>query len=333
MQIADDESAPGQSEAGAKNAGGAVAATAAVTTAGAEAEEQLAFYLRRSFFDVPDLLVINDLRLKDSNQDRAQIDHIVLHKYGFIIIESKSVCSEVKVNSYGEWSRLWNRRYEGMPSPIHQAKRQIEFLKRVLNAYCDGLVSGDYSSMQAKFDNCPFDILVAVSDDGTIQREIGIDEVVKADQVPERIRDIVKKADRNSSDSDVGSFSEEEMRSVVNFLVRHHYPLKNERSAANSESVRKTPPPPPEAAPKSPATNKPASDGLGICPKCGGQGVIVWGHNYYWKCTACQNNFPLNEFCPTCRQKMMLRKAKNTYFIFCGLCKTPERPYCKFVVE
>ena len=119
------------------------------------------------------------------------------------------------------------------------------------------------------------------------------------------------------------------MQNMVKFFLKYHLPMganeqTTKKAAPVSKPVQETPPPLPD---------KPSS-GLGICPKCGAQGVIVWGgHNYFWKCPACEKNFPLKEYCPTCRQKMMLRKDKNRYFIYCGLCKTPERLYCEFVAE
>ena len=68
--------------------------------AGRAAEEQMAFYLRRKFATSPDVRVFNNIRL-EKNGDAAQIDHLVLYKHGVIIIESKSVTSEVKINAQG----------------------------------------------------------------------------------------------------------------------------------------------------------------------------------------------------------------------------------------
>ena len=98
---------------------------------GYEAEQQLAFYLNRSFKDNDSIHVINDLRLK-MDDEVAQIDHLIIHKYGFIIVESKSSTSTICINEYGEWSRQYNTYETGIPSPINQAKRQIDFLQKYL---------------------------------------------------------------------------------------------------------------------------------------------------------------------------------------------------------
>lgn len=66
--------------------------------AGDEAEQQMAFYLRRAFGDDPHVHVFNNLRLEHGGEV-AQIDHLVFHRSGFIVVESKSVTSSVKINA------------------------------------------------------------------------------------------------------------------------------------------------------------------------------------------------------------------------------------------
>jgi len=72
--------------------------------AGYKAEQQLAFYLRRAFANNAKIQVINGLRLRRQG-DVAQMDHLILHNHGLIIVESKSVTTRVRVNHHGEWSR------------------------------------------------------------------------------------------------------------------------------------------------------------------------------------------------------------------------------------
>lgn len=69
--------------------------------AGRRAEEQMAFYLRRQFGDFENVYVINGLRLERKG-DACQIDHLIVHPYGFIIIESKSVTTEVSIDAKGD---------------------------------------------------------------------------------------------------------------------------------------------------------------------------------------------------------------------------------------
>lgn len=88
--------------------------------AGAEAERQLAHYLKRKYGDRKDVLVFNNLRIESENgDDAAQYDHLILHRRGFILIESKSVTSKVKINARGEWLRL-----ASLPHPRPAAYRR-----------------------------------------------------------------------------------------------------------------------------------------------------------------------------------------------------------------
>jgi hypothetical protein len=59
------------------------------TKAGLKQEQDVAFFLRRAFKDHPQVLVINDFKFR-FNDETAQIDHLIVYSYGFILIESKS---------------------------------------------------------------------------------------------------------------------------------------------------------------------------------------------------------------------------------------------------
>ena len=110
---------------------------------GANAERQMAHCLHRAFAKDPDVHVLHDLWLRNPEQPEhtstpgtCRIDHLLIHRWGMFIVESKSVTSEVRVrpdNTDGdEWTRVWNGAEKGIPSPIHQAKRQAQFLRTYL---------------------------------------------------------------------------------------------------------------------------------------------------------------------------------------------------------
>ena len=58
--------------------------------AGQKQEQDVAFFLRRAFKDNPEVLVINDFKFS-FNDETAQIDHLIVYTYGFVLIESKSI--------------------------------------------------------------------------------------------------------------------------------------------------------------------------------------------------------------------------------------------------
>lgn len=305
----------------------------------------MAFYLKRAFRDDPEAWVFNDLRYETDDGDAAQIDHLVLHRSGFILIESKSVTSKVRIHQNGEWERLWNNHWQGMASPIKQAERQAEFLRAALQAYRDQLLGKLlFGHLQMGFRNVPFEILVAISDSGSIDRKGDFPEVTKADLVADRVREIIKRHKRarsllnlsSKSDDGVYNFKDEEIESIRGWLTGYHCPqlapanaLVRERSSLPQPPIAIQPP----AEPAVPVTQDvrstvPPSTGLGICPKCSTQCEILWGKfSYDWKCPKCQTNMAIKEYCPNCKTKLRLRKDKQRFFKYCEPCKTPESLY------
>lgn len=250
--------------------------------AGAKAEEQMAFYLRRSFYEHRDIHVLNDLRFEDSTGDSAQIDHLIVHKYGFIFIESKSVTTGVKVNKQGEWIRFWNKRPQGMPSPVQQAKRQVEFLQRALNANAEDLSGKMLGLIQKRFSGYIWDVLVAISDSGTITRDVEVPELCKADQVTERIKSRFQELKKAASPLSLRvdaplTMDRETMEQVIQFLLYYHSP----RLTPLSPEIA----PPPPAQKCESATNR-------LCPRCGSPLVIRTAkkgkhvNKSFWGCSA-----------------------------------------------
>lgn len=238
--------------------------------AGARAEEQMAFYLRRAFADNEDILVLNDLRFHDETGDTCQIDHLIVHWYGFIFVESKSVTSGIKVNRSGEWIRYWNNIPTGMPSPVLQAKRQQDFLKRALNANAASLTGKLFGVLQKSFGGYQWDVLVAISDQGTITREVEVPELCKADQIPDRIKEKVagyKSYARSLSmlKDPIIWMDADTRNQVLEFLLHHHdskvAPV--EQPSAAPEAPPPTPPTAPVVAPG------PAVPVAALCPRCG----------------------------------------------------------------
>ena len=179
----------------------------------------MAHYLHREFSRDSEIHVVHGLRLVDAEQPEpdgkagvCQVDHLVIHRWGMFIVESKSVTEEIRVRSDGsggdEWSRVYHGKETGIPSPIQQARRQARFLRTVLNRHREELLGKQavglrtlskivVGSDQRGFGAAPIQIVVAISDKGNIRRIDGWDEprkpfrvfVTKADLVPQKIRE------------------------------------------------------------------------------------------------------------------------------------------------
>ena len=298
--------------------------TNALTMAGTKAEEQMAFYLKRAFAADPSILVFNDIRLgSDSNDDYAQLDHLILFPKGIIIIESKSVTTSVRINAAGEWSRLWNGRWQGMASPIQQAKLQGDFLRQLLHAHKlelrEKMLLG---TVQQGFRGMPIDLVVAISNDGNVEREIQCQEVVKADQVVDHVRKVIAGRDVSfvrwafiDPKSDYwDSLTVDELQKIQAFLLARH-------CSSFTPTHREVTLPPaavPKASEKVVLAEKPGSK----CRYC--QSVqlnITHGrYGYYFKCSDCGKNTPIDFDCPKCQKEARIRKERLTFFWNCQAC-------------
>ncbi|MFI4882131.1 MAG: NERD domain-containing protein [Phycisphaerales bacterium JB064] len=281
--------------------------------AGVKAERQMAHYLHRAFATSADLYVINDLRLVDAEQPEhdgspgvAQIDHLVLHRYGAFIVESKSVTGTVTVRDDGGGDE-WTRGGTGMPSPLRQAERQGEFLRafvqrhreRLLGKMRTGtrtlskLIHGDD---QRGFRFMPMQCIAAIADQGRIERVNGWTPptkgfealVLKADQVPGAIRAqhekhrhgaSLRRATGDYGDYGVWAMKPDELGAVADFLVASHTPSAAPKAAPKrarpTKPIKPTTPTKPVASEPSTAERvEPPTSHTPPCPKCGTPTVL-----------------------------------------------------------
>lgn len=334
--------------------------------AGVEAERQMAFYLHRDFSAGSNLFVLNDLRLVDPEQPEhdgrpgvCQIDHLVLHRWGAFIIESKSVTDEVAVRDDGaggdEWTRKFRGREHGFPSPIQQARRQGEFLRAFLQRYRSELLGKMTAGLrtlsklmsgtdQRGFVNMPIQIIVAISDHGKIRRVNRWKEptepfrafVSKADLVPAKIREELGKHKAagsllGESRGEYGMWlmKAEEVSAVAGFLAARHEAMARVEPAVQTVAT------PAPATPPTGLTPKPAASPAAgaACKGCGGSDLSAqWGkYGYYWNCLNCGTNTSMPTICSACgaeghRGKIVrIRKEGPKYFRACEQCGIEER--------
>lgn len=300
--------------------------------AGFAAEKQMAHYLKRAFQDSKDIHIINDLRLME-NDDVAQIDHLIFHRFGFIIVESKSVTTKLSVNDRGEWSRLYNKKYTGMASPTKQAERQANFLKKYLNSRSDILLK-KAKIFQASMSNFKYDVLVAISDSGIINRDVELPEVHKADQIVDEINKIISTyAETNNKVLSLKMnyhFSDTTMDKVKRHLVQSHKPVNSVVNESKATYVV-------DAQPKRQVSKKIIANSVNdkTCGKCKSENIeILYGKfGYYFKCADCAGNTSIKLKCKDDACKVRLRKQKHNFFKECETCDTSELYFVNKVFE
>lgn len=198
---------------------------------GHDAEKQIARYLKHKFHADNNIFVINNLRFPWLDE-YTQIDHCIIHEFGIIIVESKSVSSKVKYNQNEEWNRLWDNTWQGMGNPVKQAERQGDAIKQLLNKNREFILGKLLGIKQKGFRNMPVNCLVAISDRCDKIERPSEDKyskiVIKADLVTGCICQILedyKKRNSFFSKEDLPwKISLEETIRVKDFLLMQHEP-------------------------------------------------------------------------------------------------------------
>lgn len=314
----------------------------------------MAHYLHRKFHDDPATHLLHGLRLEDREQPEqdgspgvCQIDHLMVHRWGLFVIESKSVSEEVRVRpddtGGDEWSRVYRGRETGMASPIRQAGRQSEFLRTFLDRHRGELFAGQSMVLRTLanlltgkdhggFEDTPIQIVIAVSDRGRIQRLNGWKEpqepfpvfVTKADLVPDKIeqelenhRNGAKTLRKSQVEYGLWDIDERGARAVAEFLAACHVerlsvaPTRTDRVAP----VRDRPASPVKRA-------RGANTPQAVCRHCRAKDLTArWGqYGYYWRCGKCGKNTKMPKACPGCGAEGRVRKQGSTYFRDCKRC-------------
>lgn len=324
--------------------------------AGQDAERQMAFYLRRAFAEDQDIHVINDLRIA-RRREVAQIDHLIIHCFGMIIVESKSSHGIIRVNAQREFIRVYGSRATGMPSPIEQARRQGELLRGLLNDQKERLRSTRLGGLvQGGFVGCPIRLLAAVSDSGRIEGpRNAVPELCKADAIPGRIRglfqqyhhpgtliEVLKEAVRGRSPNRgrvEWSMPAADVHRTINFLLHIHQPRNRAAPPAAPPIIAPLaarpaqPPKPrqpvpgkaaraaahPSASPPTSGTRRPVY----LCSKCHSTSLTVrYALSYYFNCRDCGGNTPIRNICRGCNQMTRTSKSGNHYYSICDTCRT-----------
>jgi len=100
---------------------------------GIEAEKQNAYYIDFYLKDSKHIIVLHDIRL-EHNGRTAQIDHMLINRFGIELLESKSFKGKLFINEDGSLDVDYNGNIKSFPNPIEQSKRHADVLKQFLIA-------------------------------------------------------------------------------------------------------------------------------------------------------------------------------------------------------
>lgn len=183
------------------------------------ADDQMPYYLRRYFGDSAEVDVLNQLRVMTGGVV-TQVDHLLLHPYGLVVVDSRSVSGRLRVKDDGRWICLHHGQPRAIHSPVTQAYTQALSLKAFL-----------IKKVRQKgfFDKVELDVLVAVPDTEAIEwpSKGALVEVCNADEVPGQIKQRV--AEYRGMGGGPGLLHPEQRRRLAEFLRVKHKPLAGPR--------------------------------------------------------------------------------------------------------
>lgn len=301
--------------------------------AGDKQEKDVAFYLRRAFKDDENILVLNDFRFT-FNDEVAQIDHLIVHRAGFIIIESKSIYGEVKVNTRGEWSRSYKGQWSGMPSPIIQAGLQKDLLRQLLINNVE-LFLGKLLGIQTQVRYREWAVLCTVSNNCILHREeMPSDiskQVIKSESISDEVKKIGGYSKLGSAFSTKPYFSQSELNNIGQFLLDtcqskpNTDELKIEEPKISFDDKTITISQPIEIV--SPSNTQKSDEVLsttviGIaCKNCDEKENLTAKYGkfgYYVQCGSCDTNTSMKTACPECgNTKTRIKKQADVYWLSC----------------
>lgn len=102
------------------------------TRVGIQGETSAAHYLNNHLSASKNWMLIHDLRVTVDNET-AQIDHLMVGRLGFILIETKTFGGDISVNEHGEFAVQYpGERIYDIPSPFEQSRRHENVLQKLL---------------------------------------------------------------------------------------------------------------------------------------------------------------------------------------------------------
>jgi hypothetical protein len=171
---------------------------------------------------------------------------------------------------------------------------------------------------------------VAISDSGIIKRgkNVKLDEVLKADQITDKIQKTIEKYERENNKffslKINMRLSDESLTNISSFLCKSHKPLgRGSQCPKPKQYPKKTAP---DVSKPVAITSKEVKKVPGLstnkahCSKCNSQNItIAYGkYGYYFKCLDCDGNTSIKLKCKDNSCKPRLRKNKLQFFELCG---------------
>jgi hypothetical protein len=314
---------------------------------GWEGEQQVAFYLRRAFEQDDAVLVLNDLRFLvssdtgDQSADYAQIDHLLIYRCGFILIESKASRNDqgvLHIDARGQWTWRVGTKTFNRPSPLLQVERQSAALRELLNnsdlprvKLLGGLLAASPHKLSRY-------CLVAIGDNMRVEGPGSATEkrVMKSEAVVDAAKAEMRRETsgtgimgllKPSDDAGVVETTGEQRRAIATYLLQLHVPVGGSHREGRPPMMTS---PTPSAAPAASSHAESASHepvrmskfSVICCKHCNSEKTrVVYRRDYCVFCDACEKYSAIDPACEVCNERAKVRKDGPVFFRDCAKCR------------
>jgi len=187
---------------------------------GYESEKQNAYYIDFYLKDSENIIVLHDIRI-EHNGETAQIDHMLIYRFGIELLESKSFTGETTINSDNSISVTYNGKIKSFENPLEQSKRHAKLLSDFISKHFD---LGKRIELLGGF---PIENIVLMNPKTTITNKILPEGFFRADSY---ISKRLEKID-NMNALEVVKFASkmitiDTVKKIANLLVERHSPIQ-----------------------------------------------------------------------------------------------------------
>ena len=284
------------------------------------AQEDLAFLMKVIFAKNPavkrlGIRVFNGLRFEMDNY-AIQIDHLILHKCGMIVIENRSETADIDINLIGQWTQTYKNKSLKITSPLEQGERKMEFIRSVLE-HNHKLLRLKTSKNQNDFKEFAFDLIVAISDHGNINSSSGNSpiEICRRSNVVDTILQIAEDQRKEAASifpriyRQSKALNNDELFRLTAYFRKSHTPLDRSKIRQNQTSTQA----------------KVLKPSYYSCENCGSKQVFMEHNNgYQLYCLDCSHILEIDKHCNSCNKQAYVRRDENKFYLECENCLNNE---------
>jgi len=284
---------------------------------GYKAEKDNAYYLDFKFKDNTNNIILHDIRI-EHKEKVAQIDHIIINRFGIEILESKSFTGTLTIKEDGSINVEYGKKIQTFPNPLEQNNRHAKILT-------DFIKTNIKLSSNHKLFGIPISSTVLINPETTITNNTLPKGFDRADSFTTHWDENIKQMNTLQVFKSLGGIMKmDKVQEIANFLIKHHkpktynyakkYPIKIEISKIQSkESIIEE-------------EDKRKSDEKKLCSKCKSHDIeIVYGkYGYYFKCQSCNGNSAIKLTCSNSTCKPKIKKNKLNFYQVCEECGKNE---------